>query len=368
MASAVAGALWVLAGALRFAFAQTTSPWSRLAGIVPATAPAYTWGTPGSWPLVTVLLGALGVAAWYLLLVVLARRRDAASVGLVLGWFAAVAAGAIVGIAIDAISVIADFPIVGLLAFTSQLGQAAAAGAFWGLVTGWMPALIVARAPAVAGARAARLRIAVAATAVAALALFVGAGVLGQRAGRVASAQAAAVSEGADPAQGGLPDPYAEGDPVPTAAPASGPLDPAWCTPDKATPLRGELSAATGHRVLPVQLMNFSDEPCVIEGYLDVAFADRNGHELAVTVAPGSSFMAADPGPQRIEVPAGGYAVAYLGWDAAATAGALVATTLYVAPTAGIVRGSWPVEVDIVEGSKVEITAWQLQAGPISGG
>ena len=166
---------------------------------------------------------------------------------------------------------------------------------------------------------------------------------------------------------GALPDPNAPGEPVPTAAPASGDLDPQWCTPDKATLLLGEPDAATGHRGLPIRLMNFSDEPCVIEGYPDVAFGDQNQHLLAVTIERGGSFMTQDPGPQRIEVPAGGYAVTYLGWDAASPHGALVTKTIYAAPTAGMERGSWGLDfdLDIVEGSTVAITAWAHRPEPV---
>jgi hypothetical protein len=162
---------------------------------------------------------------------------------------------------------------------------------------------------------------------------------------------------------GAIPDPDAPGVPVPDAADApSTEVDPQWCTPERAILLKGEPDAATGHRGLPIRLMNFSDEPCVIEGYPDVAFGDQNQHLLAVTVEQGGSFMAQDPGPHRIEVPAGGYALSVLGWDAASPHGALVTKTVYAAPTAGMTRGSWPIDLDIVEGSTVAITAWAIDA------
>jgi hypothetical protein len=167
---------------------------------------------------------------------------------------------------------------------------------------------------------------------------------------------------------GALPDPNAQGEPVPTAAAASGDLDPQWCTADKATLLKGEPDAATGHRGMPIQLMNFSEEPCVIEGYPDIAFGDQNAHLLAVTLEHGGSFMTQDAGPRRIEVPAGAYAVTYLGWDAASPHGALVTKTVYAAPTAGMTRGSWPIDLDIVEGSTVAVTAWALDTTPVTGG
>ena len=75
--------------------------------------------------------------------------------------------------------------------------------------------------------------------------------------------------------------------------------------------------------------------------------------------------MTADPGVQRVEISA--EAITYTGWDAAATDGELVATKLYAAQYAGAVRGSWPVSVDVVEGSTVSVTAWVLQPAQTTG-
>ena len=252
-----------------------------------------------------------------------------------------------------------------------EFGAAAAAGALWGLAAGWMPGL-VARVPAPAPADSAaappirRPVWLLPAAAIAVVAVIAG-GVVADQA-RTAAIQAEADAQREIEAQntfGALPDPNAQGEPVPTAAAASGELDPQWCAPDKATLLKGEPDAATGHRGLAIQLLNFSEEPCVIEGYPDVAFGDQNAHLLAVTIEEGSSFMTQDLGPQRIEVPAGGYAVTSLGWDAASPHGALVTKTVYAAPTAGMERGSWgPIDLDIVEGSTVAVTAWALDPNP----
>lgn len=77
--------------------------------------------------------------------------------------------------------------------------------------------------------------------------------------------------------------------------------------------------------------------------------------------------MSSDPGPARIEIPAGGSAISHLGWDANSTQGLLIASTLYAAPFAGEIRGSWPVETDITEGSVVEYTAWSVPSEPGEG-
>lgn len=366
VSSLAAGALWLLTGAVRFGLMWTTTPLSRLAAFLPATAPG--WGWPAGWAILSIALGTASVVVLYALFAELARGRRA-HVGFAAAWFAAVAAGAVVGFAVDLMLALGSLPLAGLLAFSSSFADNAADGAFWGLLAGWIPALVASRGQNKStDAVAPRTPLWLALVAIATVVVFVAAGTFGYRAARTASAQESAISDGATTERGALPDPYAEGEPVPTVAPDAGPLDPTWCTPDQATLLLGGFDAATGHRIQSIQLMNFSEEPCIVEGYVDIAFGDQNDHLLAVVVEPGSSFMAADPGPQRIEVPAGGYAIAHLGWDAASTHGALVATSLHAAQNAGMTRGSWPVELDIVEGSTVEVTAWQLdESGGVRG-
>ncbi|HEY9307485.1 MAG TPA: DUF4232 domain-containing protein [Microbacterium sp.] len=369
--STLAAALWILVVGARWAFSQLPDGAAQLGNLVPdLVSSSLLWGPIGGWLIVIGLGGAIAVALCHALFTALAARRGALLVG---AWFAAVAAGAVVGLAFDVAAAWSSVAMSGPRGIlVGEFGASAAAGALWGLVVGWMPGL-VARTPAPARADAdaapqARGPVWLLPAAAVAVVAVVAGGVLADQA-RTDAIQAEVDAQRDIEAQntfGALPDPHAPGEPVPTAAPASGDLDPQWCTPDKATPLLGEPDAATGHRGLPIRLMNFSDEPCVIEGYPDVAFGDQNQHLLAVTIERGGSFMTQDPGPQRIEVPAGGYAVTYLGWDAASPHGALVTKTVYAAPTAGMERGSWGLDfdLDIVEGSTVAITAWALDPNP----
>lgn len=367
--SALAAALWLVVVVVRWAFSQIPGGAAQLSTLVPEVVPAgLLWGESGGWLLVAVVIGAVAVAMVHALVSTLLGRGGALFIA---AWLATVAAGAFVGIAFDiatAWSSLAMFGPRGLL--VGEFGAAAAAGALWGLAAGWMPGL-VARAPAPAHAasgaapEARRPMWLLPAAAIAVVAVVAG-GVLADQA-RTAAIQAEVDAQREIEAQhtfGALPDPNAQGEPVPTAAAASGELDPQWCTADKATLLKGEPDAATGHRGLAIRLMNFSEEPCMIEGYPDIAFGDQNAHLLAVTIEEGGSFMTQDPGPQLIEVPPGGYAVALLGWDAASPHGALVTKTVYAAPTAGMERGSWPIDLDIVEGSTVAVTAWALDPFP----
>jgi hypothetical protein len=376
--SALAAALWLLVVGVRWALLQLPGGAAQLGTLVPDLVPPGAWTQASAWPVAVAVLAALAVGLCHALFAGLAMRGGAAFVG---AWFATAAAGAVVGLALDVTDVWASVAISGPRGLlVGEFGAAAAVGALWGVVVGWMPGLVArvhpkaSAHPVAAAAPAepapARRPAWLIPTAVVAVIAVVAGGVLADQA-RTAAIQAEVDARRALEAQtsfGALPDPNAQGEPVPTAAAASGDLDPQWCTADKATLLKGEPDAATGHRGMPIQLMNFSEEPCVIEGYPDIAFGDQNAHLLAVTLEHGGSFMTQDAGPQRIEVPAGGYAVTYLGWDAASPHGALVTKTVYAAPTAGMTRGSWPIDLDIVEGSTVAVTAWALDTTPVTGG
>jgi hypothetical protein len=370
--SAIAAALWVLFAVVRWVLSQVQGPAAQLAALVPAVVPSgLMWAETGIWVILVLVIGGFAVALAHVAFTAAASRAGSL---LVSAWFATIAAGALVGLALDLAAVwesLADFGPRGLL--VGEFGTAAASGALWGLVVGWIPSL-VARAPASVAAGADQppspvLRPAwpVPAAAVAVIAVVI-TGVFADNARTAAIEAEVAARQEAEAAAtfGAVPDPDATGVPVPDKANVpSTDLTPEWCTPEKAMLLKGEPDAATGHRGLPIRLMNFSDEPCVIEGYPDVAFEDQNQHLLAVTIEHGGSFMAQDPGPQYIEVPAGGYAVSVLGWDAASPHGALVTKAVYAAPTAGMTRGSWPIELDIVEGSTVAVTAWAIDTNPV---
>jgi hypothetical protein len=374
--AAVAAGLWLVNGALAVAVTWSGSLPGSVGAVLPETLPFSPGVRPWAWGLGTTMLAAAVVALVVRLVAPLVDRASDRTVRFTIAWFAVILAGSAAGLALDLATILGALPAPRLRMVLDGLGTEATTGAWWGVVQGWLPALFVLRGtgasspggPDGRGAPAApspdrRRRVLVAAAVVVTVAV-VATGALGQRAARVASAQDAAVAEGADPGLGALPDPYAEGTPVPTLAPDGDvERDPSWCTDDQAMLLLGDPSAATGHRGQTLRLMNYADTPCVVEGYPDVAFADQNGHKLAVTVEQGGSFLAEDPGYAQFELPAGASAITTLGWDAGATSDALVARTLYAAPFPTDERGSWPVEFDVVEGSVVHVTAWALEAG-----
>lgn len=377
--AATATALWLVSGALAVAVSWSGLLPASVGAVLPVTIPFSPGMRPWAWGVGTTLLAAAVVFLVARLLVPLADRVDDRVARFALAWFAIVLAGGAAGLAQDLATIVGALPAPRLRMLLDGLGTDATVGAWWGVVQGWLPALLVRRrttgpvaslsgpddrtSPATRPPVRRRQAVLVT-TAVVAVAAVVATGALGQRAARVTSAQEAAVAEGADPGLGALPDPYAEGTPVPTLDPERDPdRDPSWCTRDQAMLLLGETGAATGHRSQTLRLTNFTDAPCVVEGYPDVAFADQNGNELAVTVEQGASFLAEDPGYDQFELPAGASAVTTLGWDAGATSDALVARTLFAAPFATDERGSWPVELDVVEGSVVHVTAWALETG-----
>ncbi|MFF2370317.1 DUF4232 domain-containing protein [Agromyces sp. NPDC058110] len=409
----IAGILWLGVGALSWSAISAANLHGLEGAILPATVPPSVWMWPIVWTTLFALTAAIGVGfAYAALLRLTAPTGDTAGTAAPWrAWFLAVAVGAAMGLATDGLTMIGSFFTYGAVLWSSGMGAFAAAGAYWGLLYGWIPAIVEGRmrrralaadtpaelaAAAPVGAPAygpdahrplaatdavsapamgprpgvPTKTLAFAGVAVAVVIALVTIGVLGMREARVADAQDVAIAEGADPSRGALPDPLAEGVPVadraePTDA-AQTAADPDRCTPEQAMLLFGEKDAATGHRVQSIRLMNFSNRPCTVEGYPDVAFGDQNEHALNVLIEHGHSFMADDPGVTRVEVPANGYAIAYLGWDAGVTADALVATSLHAAMTAGDERGSWPLESDIVEGSTISVTAWEPAVVPTS--
>ncbi|TDE03385.1 DUF4232 domain-containing protein [Jiangella asiatica] len=179
--------------------------------------------------------------------------------------------------------------------------------------------------------------------------------------------------------------------PEPITVPLPWPDDPAApdCAPGQLFPAIAGHDAATGHRAMMVTATNVGAEPCAVEGYPELAFRAIDERALDVTVAPGPSFMAQDPGATRVVVPPGARVVAVVGWNAMPTAeypegsGNRPASTAEVllSPTAGgepaelplashhltpeqaqatDLAGSWdPITtLDIVDGGVVEVTAW----------
>ncbi|WP_104167218.1 DUF4232 domain-containing protein [Cryobacterium sp. N22] len=363
--SLVVALLWLgSSGAFAYLAGQERIPRQVLAHVLPESMPSSLVYLTFPWIVVVPLLSTVAVFLVHLLLAGLVDRdasgpRPTRFLAL---WFVAVVTGVLATAPFALSAIITAFPPSRAAFILDPAGSLILQSGYWGLLLGWIPALLgVRRAAPESVAVASRRRLPVlAGVVVLALGLSTLTLGAGARAARVASAEASAVAEGET--LGAVPDPDVESTPPPTIAPDADPddIDPTWCTPEQATPLLGETDAATGHRVLTIEVMNFSDTPCVLDGYPDLAFADADGSAIDVTVTHGGSFMAEDPGAMPITVPAQGYGVTRIGWNAMATDGELATYTLYSALYPGLERGSWPITLDIVAGGEVFVTAWAV--------
>lgn len=373
VAGGLAALLWLGSGMLsRLLLGTKLSQPAEL--VLPVTVPGMMWIWPDVWSAIGIAAAVLTVAILSWALLDLTARGSHPS--FLAAWLMIVLAATATGIAVGMGQLIAHIPIMGFSAFNLDPVQFPLGGAYWGVLYGWIPALAAAHGkhrptdrstsqPANAGVPVKIspliVRWWVVGLAILTIAALITVTTLGSRAERVANQQLTLEDQPEMP-DGVTVDPYAAGDPPPAAIPAEGTRKLEWCTPEQAMLLLGTPDAATGHRVLPIRLMNFSEEECVVEGYPDIAFADQNGNLLSVVLTHGSSFMANDAGALPVAVPPGGYAVTYLGWNANSTHGELVVSTIHAAQVAGDKRGSWSGQpgLDIIEGSEVFVTAWAL--------
>lgn len=370
-AGGLAALLWLGSGALSHLLRGTRL--SQPAELVlPVAVPGMMWAWPGAWGAIGIAVNVLTVAvlSWALLTLTAQSSRPSIFSAWLMILLATTAAGVAVGVG----QLVAHIPLMGFSAFNLDPVQFLLGGAYWGVLYGWIPAKI-----AVQGAHRAKNQAVlqptnaealvevlrpiahwwVAGFAILAIAALTTVTTLGVRAERVANQQVM-IEDGPELPDGVTVDPYAAGDPPPESIAAEGTRKPEWCTPEQAMLLLGTPDSASGHRVQPIRLMNFSEEECVVEGYPDIAFADQNGNLLDVVLIRGGSFMATDSGSLPVTVPPGGYAVTYLGWNANSTHNELVVTTIHAAQVAGDKRGSWSGQpgLDIIEGSEVFVTAW----------
>lgn len=167
-------------------------------------------------------------------------------------------------------------------------------------------------------------------------------------------------------------DPTPQADPLPSPTPfgwadRSDSFEPAqenWCTGEQVSLSVGEPEGATGHRGMGVTLTNTDSKSCVLASYPDVVFNNAEGWAIDVMGVRGGSFMTEDPGVSEISLAPGDSAQAFIGWNAMASAGDIRTGTILVAPFAGTLRHSVAVDLDIIDGGTVSVTAWQVLKAP----
>lgn len=370
VAGGVLAALWFVCGWLPYALYGVGGSIATLSQFIPSPLQRGVFGSPPLWAvIVQVLMAAVLIAGF----ATLAPRLATGRASFVSGWLTAILLAFAIGAALDLgsfASWLADFGVRGALGTMGATPQTT----YWAVWVGWIPALAFARlgqrnesdaatprGPSVARAPGIAVAL-VAALALVALPFAAEAGDAAAQA-QLREEQAQAEAD-ADPSGAAAPDASAPGEPVPTAVADADPLPDGACTSANTTIAAPAPDGATGHRGQALQLINVSEEACVVEGYPDVAYGDQNDHLLDVTVEYGRSFMAEDPGPSAITLGPGESASAVIGWDANSEHGQLAARTLWLAVAPGEERLSWDVSLDIIAGSTVSVTAWQPQVLP----
>ncbi|UNK46371.1 DUF4232 domain-containing protein [Arthrobacter sulfonylureivorans] len=398
-------AVWLLTAS---AFALVTAsgrpfPMSVVGLVFPATLPGWLASSVAPWPLAAVLVSALVVGGVAYALAPLATAAGTTRAGtfrrgtLILAlWFIVVLAAAATGGLVALGGIAANWPPLRLLELASPVAPAVSTAAYWGLVWGWLPAILAARPLLRQAASANRSSSATWSGS----ADPAGSASLNGSANPVASAtrrepgspswlrpvpaalfavllvaafplaqNANDAAAPAPPAAEPLPEPVIYGSPLVSAAVESGapespnPEDEPWCTGGDTAVVLGGGDAATGHRAQELLISNTGEEACLLARYPDVAFDDEGGSAMSVLVFRGGTFMTDDPGLEPVMLQPGASARALLGWNAMATAGDIPVGAVLVAPYAGTDREKLPVLLDIVNGGAVAVTAWQAVDG-----
>jgi hypothetical protein len=230
---------------------------------------------------------------------------------------------------------------------------ALAEAARWGMLWGWVPALVAALArtprPVV------RRRVVVPA-----LLLLVATAVSGAWLATVThDAAVSTMTEVAQPEP--EPTPTGPTDPPPAVAATPEPSTDGRCTAD-AVQMTAVADAAMGSRALVLAARNVSDAECVLDGYPDVAFADEVGDAVRPDLRPGGEGSLgglSDVPAEPVLLAPGEAAAAYLTWSGSqAPAGSRTASTVLVAPWAGAPRTAYEQYLDVVDDGAVGLGPW----------
>lgn len=364
-----AGILWLLSGALNgwMLAHQVRMPAQFTRLLFPETIAKSTWQSTQPWPILLSLFSVLATMAFTLLLLRGAglragRHPGDQPIGFLAAWMSIVLAGfAVAGLA-SLGYVIASWPPARWAYLLDGVQPALLAAGYWGIIWGWLPALagtlsmksVKPRAnPKDALRRPDAMPLLVAGL----LAVIL-----------VATIPAAAnYTKETQTPQPAPPSPAAPS-PTPYGWPDRSDAFQAagkdWCGGEGVSISWHEPEGATGHRGMGFDLTNTGTGPCVVESYPDIAFNDAEGWAIEVLVVHGGSFMTDDPGVSAITLLPGQSARAFLGWNAMAAAGDARTGTMLVAPYAGTLRHSSPVDLEIIDGGAVSVTAWELVKDP----
>lgn len=220
----------------------------------------------------------------------------------------------------------------------------------WGLVWGWAPALVTALAHPARSPRGGKR-----ASVLVGIGLLVGAVVCGGLlAGATYAASLSAQTEVAHPEE---PESAGPSDPPGAVADSAQAAFPERCDADDIVLSVGDVGAATGARYLAFTTRNTGDEPCVLRGLPDLAFADGSGEAVRPAIAEDGATMNGAPlAPGEAELAPGGSARADLSWRA--PTGRPSEHTLLLAAWPGGEREHFIRTLDVVDGVEMELTRW----------
>ncbi len=347
-AAVTAGLGWFVSGALSAALTNFVPilPSSVIQLVFPPTVPRASWYLDAPWHVLLPLLSTVTFVGLLVLLIdrVLARPVGDSGIAFFALWLCSVLATFITSLLWALGVLIVSWPPIRIAFLLEDFGATLLAGSYWGIIWGWLPALMAVRALHDPQRTVRPIALPLMATAAIAV-MFVG------------SAPATLDTQIAQPAPAPTEEPVVYGSP-PTAD-ISESVGADWCRDDQLRIKPGTPDSATGHRVLVVTVLNTSGAPCVIDFYPDIAFDDATGWAMDVFPVRGGSFLTEDAGRSAFTLQPGGAATSAIGWNAMATSQSSPAGTLLVAPYAGATRQSFPVELDIITGSSVSVTAWQ---------
>lgn len=153
----------------------------------------------------------------------------------------------------------------------------------------------------------------------------------------------------------------AASEPTATATPLPRPEpDEARCAPETGRITVGPTEAALGHRALTVYLTNTGSTACDAFGYPSIVFRVGDAAAANITVSPGISYMATDPGAVKVGLAPGATAKAVLSWRAGARTGAEgTVSGLSIADVSGAPGVPFDLALDLTDGDTATLTAWQ---------
>jgi hypothetical protein len=358
VAGAVAAALWMLVNGLNVALTFNSTLPSAVADLLfPAAVRSVTWVSDAPWNVITPIVSALAIGALVAggsQLVVSTRGENGSGrlARVLSAWFLTLLGAGVVGFALALGQSIHDWPPGRLWNAFDGFPDAVEAAVLWGLVWGWLPALLVTRPAGAAPRPDASTRSRRGSNRL--LTGIVGAGFV---LAVVVSSSLTGYTVPTDPSDP-APTVRPTGPAVPATADGSPVVDPQWCSDSQLSLEAGATDGAAGHRSLALIATNHTGVDCILDGYPDIAFADTNDFLLTLHLVHGGSFSADDPGPTAVLLSAGQSAISRLGWDAQPRDPDHTVAYVHLAPYPGAERVPLPVSVDLIQGADVAVTAW----------